>query len=532
MEPSVLTLSLPHWDGNKDLECKGSILFVGANGSGKTRLGAWIELQSGITSPVHRISAQKSLSMPNSSTPKSIEMAERELIWGHHENNNKHALKWNHNPATALLNDYEKLMVYLFSEETQRNAEYKAKQKECPGKIEPPTTKMDLVKDAWERVLHHRELVIDGLRIQTKIRGASQYSYNASEMSDGERVIFYLLGQCLATPEDGVIIIDEPELHLHKSVQTMVWEEAQALRPDCLFIYLTHDVDFAAAQESSRKIWLKSYDGTYWDWEEVRQDDSLPEALLLEVLGSRQPVVFVEGENGSYDSRLYRELLTDYLVIPRGSCEDVIQSTKALRNNEQLHHLNVYGIVDRDRRPEEEISSLEESGIYVLNVAEVENLFCCEEVLTIVSERLERNADDDFENVKSIVFDQLRSEIDTQVSLMVSSEVKHQLSRFQEVKRGQDAITRELSDTYQSIDIPSLYMGCKSEIESAIDSSDYAKILKIYNRKSLAGRVSQAIGLRKGELPELVVRLARGEKRQEVKHALAHYFGQFEGSVA
>lgn len=43
--------------------------------------------------------------------------------------------------------------------------------------------------------------------------------YNSSEMSDGERVIFYLIGQCLAVPENGIIVIDEPELHLHKSVQ-------------------------------------------------------------------------------------------------------------------------------------------------------------------------------------------------------------------------------------------------------------------------------------------------------------------------
>ncbi|MCY4177733.1 MAG: hypothetical protein OXD32_04460, partial [Endozoicomonadaceae bacterium] len=66
----------------------------------------------------------------------------------------------------------------------------------------------------------------------------------------------------------------------------------------------------------STKIWLKSYDGNTWDWERVPDIDGLPEPLLIHILGSRKPVVFVEGEDGSYDSSLYKSVLTEYLVIP------------------------------------------------------------------------------------------------------------------------------------------------------------------------------------------------------------------------
>lgn len=37
-------------------------------------------------------------------------------------------------------------------------------------------------------------------------------------MSDGERVIFYLIGQCLAVRENGIVVIDEPELHLNRAL--------------------------------------------------------------------------------------------------------------------------------------------------------------------------------------------------------------------------------------------------------------------------------------------------------------------------
>ena len=253
--------------------------------------------------------------------------------------------RWSKRPATSLLNDYQKLMVYLFSDETEENAKFKAACVKSEGRVEPPRTKLDQVKEVWETVLPHRELVIGGLRIETRVRDGTEAICNSSEMSDGERVIFYLIGQCLAAPKDGIIVIDEPELHLHKSVQPKLWSEIEKLRTDCLFVYLTHDVDFAAANECSTKIWLKAFDGTNWEWEPISSDKTLPDELLFELLGSRKPVVFVEGEAGSYDTALYRAVLSDYLVIPRGGCDNVIQSVKALKANAQLHHLDVNGLI-------------------------------------------------------------------------------------------------------------------------------------------------------------------------------------------
>ena len=54
-----------------------SVIIIGANGSGKSRLGAWIDAPDSKI-PVHRISAQRALTMQEHNTPaKSAEMAER-----------------------------------------------------------------------------------------------------------------------------------------------------------------------------------------------------------------------------------------------------------------------------------------------------------------------------------------------------------------------------------------------------------------------------------------------------------------------
>src|SRR5205823_4559802 len=120
-----------------------------------------------------------------------------------------------------------------------------------------------------ELILPYREIEITPGKIQTRVKNSASVYYSASEMSDGERVIFYLIGQALAAPKDGIIIIDEPELHLHKSIQTWLWREIQAARPDCLFVYMTHDVEFAASLTEAKKIWLKNFNGHVWEWEEV-----------------------------------------------------------------------------------------------------------------------------------------------------------------------------------------------------------------------------------------------------------------------
>ncbi|MGF1887203.1 DUF4435 domain-containing protein [Photobacterium profundum] len=522
-------LTLPNGNTTETIETNQSVLLIGANGSGKTRLGSWIEIDSPQKELVHRISAQKSLALPDSTTPQSIEQAENDLLYGNPAWTFQHkSSKWQRKPATTFLNDFQKLMVYLFSDETEENAKFKRACKATENRISPPKTKIDLVKELWEKILPHRELIIGGLRIQTQIKGQEDKKYNSSEMSDGERVIFYLIGQCLAASENGIIVIDEPELHLHKSVQVPLWDAIEKLRQDCLFVYLTHDVDFAAAKKAAKSVWLKSFDGQKWDWSLINEDENLPNELIIEVLGSRKPVVFVEGESGSFDSCLYRELLSNFLVIPRGSCSEVIQSVKALKANSQIHHLDVFGVIDRDRRLQAEITKLEQGSIYVLEVAEVENLFCTEEVLKIVSERLARDQSADFLTVSNTIFGRLQSELDTQVSLHVSSEVKFKLNVFDVKQKGAANINTALQNLVTSIDVNQIYSETNQRFINVLESKDYKQLLALYNRKSLCTQASTSLGLSNGSLPETVVRLIKGECKESIVTALKPYFGNFQ----
>ena len=99
-------------------------------------------------------------------------------------------------------------------------------------------------------------------------------------MSDGERSVLYLASQVLTVPKDKILIIDEPELHLHPSIMNSLWKSLEKMREDCLFIYITHDTEFAALHSNSDKIWVKEYDGKNWKLEEIK-DNELPEELFF-----------------------------------------------------------------------------------------------------------------------------------------------------------------------------------------------------------------------------------------------------------
>jgi len=200
-------------------------------------------------------------------------------------------------------------------------------------------------------------------------------------------------------------VVDEPELHLHRSIQARLWDAIEAERSDCLFVYLTHGLDFAASRVTATKVWLESYDGTRWDWQKVEEAKGVPEQLYLEILGGRRPVLFCEGDKGSLDYFLFQKAYPDFTVAPCGNAYGVVQATRSFAAFEHLHNYACRGIVDRDFREDAEVEWLKGMSVYVLDHSEIENVLLSEGVLR-VAEPL--NLTDDFpkllEKAKDFVF--------------------------------------------------------------------------------------------------------------------------------
>lgn len=71
----MTSLSLPNRTGSgpaESVELTSHLVITGANGSGKTRLGVWIEENHQHHRPTHRISAQKALAIPEFAQLKNL----------------------------------------------------------------------------------------------------------------------------------------------------------------------------------------------------------------------------------------------------------------------------------------------------------------------------------------------------------------------------------------------------------------------------------------------------------------------------
>lgn len=144
---------------------------------------------------------------------------------------------------------------------------------------------LDDVMVIWNGLIEHRQLDCDeNNSLKIKYEGNS---YDAHEMSDGERVIIYHTGRVLLAPKNSLIIVDEPEIHLHKSIANKLWDNLETRRKDCTFIYFTHDLDFASSR-IAQKGWIKEFRYPSNWMLELLEDNDIPKELQLKLIGSRK----------------------------------------------------------------------------------------------------------------------------------------------------------------------------------------------------------------------------------------------------
>lgn len=497
-----------------ELQHPSRVVVIGANGSGKTRLGIWLDDHNRANTPVHRISAQKALSLPDYAEVLNLEQAEKALYFGrpdqHGNVNRKNLDRWGNNPATHLLSDYDNLLSLLFAREADRDRKHTQDTRTTGGYVPVPDSAIDTIVKLWGYLMPHRSITLHDGKVLVGKGTASEY--HAKEMSDGERVALYLLGQCLTAPSGSIVIIDEPELHLHRSLMDKLWNKVEELSPDKTIVYITHDLDFAASRAGSRKIWVQSYSNKAWTWRDLPTDEALPEALVIEIAGSRKPILFCEGERGGLDHTLYQLCYQNHHVMPRGGSEKVIEAVKALNANAALHTVAASGIVDKDVRTVDEVGALEIQRIRVLQFAEVENLLCNESLVKAVAATLTLDPDSTLAAVTDYVTRAFANELEVQVVLHASRRIRYHLSCYSPTSSDRAGVKTGVDALVASLDVGAILAESESTLRAAISSGRLNAMLEVYNRKSMADQIATCFGLKQGEYRALVLRLLKSER--------------------
>ena len=506
------------------VSCQSSIVVIGANGAGKTRLGFWLESKGPDKERVHRIAAQRSLVFPEDSSPIGYAKALNSFHWAPVPANwdevtfsqNRASLRSQRRyggtvtyAETAPLSDFDALTTLLFSENYSALLTHEEKQRGVDTLVPMPETLLRMVQELWQLILPHRKLRFTGSEVRVVHQEAPGKDYSAKALSDGERVIFYLIGQCICAQKDAIIVVDEPEIHLHKAIQNILWDSLEKKRPDCTFVYLTHDLAFASDRTGATKICVTEFVDDAFSWFEVSEQDAIPNDILLEVLGSRKPVLFVEGTNGSHDLAIYRLIYPDFTVKPVGGCAAVIAATKAFKALDEFHHLKCFGIVDRDYLEQSQIQSYQRAGIYTPLVSEIENIFLVPDVITAVANQLLLDPVETLNQVRQFVMEDFKRWLPTHAIEATKHKIALMLGRFSADDKEISKYSTECANYLRSINPSLVYESVLAEAQAALDSGDYEKVLRIFNKKDVLHNIKRFFGITQGNYAEKVMEMAK-----------------------
>jgi predicted ATP-dependent endonuclease of OLD family len=213
-----------------------------------------------------------------------------------------------------------------------------------------------------------------------------------AELSDGERNAFLLAAEVLTAKPGTLLIIDEPERHLHRSIISPLLKLLCGRRRDCAFIVSTHELMLATDTTDASTMLVRGceYDGQNvrsWAVDLLASVAAIDEELRHDVLGARRKILFVEGTAQSRDAPLYSLLFPHVSIVPKKGCREVEYAVRGLRGAPDMHWINAWGIVDNDQRSAENIARLREGHIWALSHYSVESLHFHPKIVARVAER-------------------------------------------------------------------------------------------------------------------------------------------------
>lgn len=448
-----------------------NVVIIGSNGSGKSTLSRRIKVDS--IDNINIVSSHHILHMTsedfiiprykNEHFDLHTYQSDKKLVSEHEEFDKDLFINSLHNLTNHLLHTH-----HTKKGDTNGNREEQ--------------TKLELILNTCNQILKKEMVILNGVIACLDEKGNS---YDFDHMSDGERQVYYFVASVLINDKEGYIIVDEPENHLNPQVCNLLWNRLENLKKESTFVYITHDPKFAMSRANSKIIWSKKF--TYpdkWDYE-IIENDEIPEDLLLEVLGSKENIIFCEGTTESLDKRLYDTIFFENKIIPVEGHYNVYNYTKAINKIRNLN-ISAIGIIDNDGMLEKEIDKYNKNNVWVLPFNEIEMLLFTPEVMEKVAIHYKKMGEIiDVDLWKNKVFEICNREKERILTQIVKSRVDNILAnqKIHSPKCISD-IKSNLQELINEIDVDTLYIKELTDLDEILKDENYEKLLKICNLKN------------------------------------------------
>lgn len=355
------------------------------------------------------------------------------------------------------------------------------------GKNDSSLSLWQKLEKIWNKIKPEIKFDIDPKNTVVKVeKNGSKYSING--LSDGERCILFYIGNVLLAPENSYIVVEEPETFLNAAVYNELWDLLISERPDCQFIFASHNMDFVQSRTNATYIWCKKFEAPYdFDYEQLEESQEFPLSLLAKVSGTRKPILFCEGTKTSIDYQIYSKLFSEFCFVkPVQGHKQVIQYTKAYNNLNKMHGNKAYGIIDYDWMNESSIQENTEEGIFVLPFNEVEMILIDEAVVkSCLPFDDDKEKQRKFENFQQSIIESCKANKDKIISIALKKRLDEFMeSHLIEISEPNEHDAHVFLDSLSSeFDVDSTFNKINSIVEESLASSDFSRILKICNLK-------------------------------------------------
>ncbi|UKN03705.1 AAA family ATPase [Paracrocinitomix mangrovi] len=224
-----------------------------------------------------------------------------------------------------------------------------------------------------------------------------------NSLSSGEQeVIKVLFDVARKEIRHSIIIVDEPELHLHPTLTFKLIESLKAIGEHTnQFIFLTHSADLISTYFSTGNVYFIDSEQTGANQAHRLSDLNHSHNQIVNLIGQNlglfavgKKLVFVEGEGSSIDRLAYHLIAQsvdpEIKIVPIGSVINIMtlkNIEEQIRNS--IFGINIFMIRDRDGLTPDQIARIEENGkVKCLSRRHIENYFLDSEVLYKVAEQL------------------------------------------------------------------------------------------------------------------------------------------------
>jgi len=256
------------------------------------------------------------------------------------------------------------------------------------------------------------------------------------------------------------------------------------------------------------------------------------------ILGSRQPVLFVEGDGSSLDLAIYRACYPSWTVIARGGCQQVIHSVATMRANASLTRVTCAGLIDADSRDAFTTETLDKYNVAVLPVPEIENLFALPTVASAILAHDSFTPEQQAERLEQLTTRLLSdaAKPDTLTSVVVD-QGRRLIDQLLKAISFEDAADEaDLAAKFQqrtgALDVNALAGAIRSRLEKAITDRNLTELLKLYDKKEqvLATTASVLRGTRMTEFVGWVARVMKDPDKPSLRDAVTAVLPQVTAS--